>query len=112
MKTSTKKSAVILITLTAWCTAWAYPPVKRADTPVSWVLYACDSAQTSDTGSGYCDGFIEGVANTINPWCVPAETTRRELRERIIADLRNYDEFLAPAAPSIRAIIAARWPCD
>ena len=112
MKVAIKGCSVFLITFAACCSAWAYPQVNRADTTVSWVLFACDSSESSDTAGGYCAGFIEGVADTVNPWCVPAETTKIELRELIISDLRNYDEFLAPAAPSIKAIIAARWPCD
>lgn len=100
-------------------TGFALPPVKRADTPLSWVTYACESSSDSEQGSGYCSGYIEGVFNTIDEWCVPEDVSHSELRASIFDYLVQVEQSeerkvfpYIPAAPTIVEAVSRLYPCD
>jgi len=94
--------------------ASAYPPEYRANTSASSVYFNCTQVDGSDLARGLCTGFIEGVYNTIQPWCVPGAITRKELETVIVLGLKRYvdrDVGDAPAAEAIVAIVVSEWPC-
>lgn len=111
-----KNKILVLIMIWPSYDLLALPPVKRADTTLGHVLHACESALESEYADAYCVGFIEGVFNTVESWCVPASITHNELRYSIIAKLKTVDStssFPFPsAAEEIQSAIEDLYPCD
>lgn len=109
------KSVAVSALLVPLCLL-AYPPVTPVKAGVGWLLYACNEAEKGDKSArGYCQGFIEGVANSMDSWCVPRDVAQEQFRDLIIAELK----LLTPdstearsASEAIADIVADRWPCE
>ena len=107
--------AVLLIFTTG--NVFAYPKVAQAKIGVYWLLAACDETDESSMAKGYCKGYIEGVRNNMQQWCVPENVTIGELDSYVVAALRLLkhdlkDDGFIIASDAIVKVISDRWPCD
>ena len=109
-----KRAIQISLLITLWDAALAYPEAAHMDTNVGTVLYACSEEETSDRAKGYCTGYIEGVYDSVEKWCVPEYVARGDLHNFIVDGLRTLpegEESQHSAKDAIMKIIAEKWPC-
>lgn len=107
---------ILAFLMTIASSAFAYPAVVRVDDSALWLRGACTAAKNGDqTAIGYCDGFIRGVTNTMDQWCVEERVSWGQLQALITAELNMVDKYTladTKAAGKVKEIISTRWPCD